>query len=99
MANKIDMSLGIINEGEVRCIHHEIVAKGDNGHLFGTCSCGRVKDYTLLQDQVLGISGVYAGTKVNKKNTVTFERFVQYQKGQTKALEKRRSINKRMVNL
>jgi hypothetical protein len=98
MAFKIDMSKGIINEGSPTCKHHEIIANDDSNHQIGTCACGRVVDYTQLQSQLPGVSGVYTGTAGGYKGKCSFDRLVQYQRGLTEALKEKRNVNKRMVN-
>jgi hypothetical protein len=48
----IDITSAIITPGDQNHCHYELITKV-NDHEIGTCTgCGRVLDYTILQDQV-----------------------------------------------
>ena len=89
MTTKLDLSKGILSPGDPAHRHTEFVKKDDAGHLIGTCACGRMIDYTLLQNQLPEMRDGYTQKPHNLNN------FVKFMKGSQKYQLKRR---KRGVN-
>jgi hypothetical protein len=60
----IDSSKCIIKRGKVRCVHHEEVCE-QGEILVGTCiKCGRIKNYTILHDQIPELGDGYSDPDV-----------------------------------
>jgi hypothetical protein len=61
---QLNIERAIIKKGNPYHVHHEEIQR-ECGRLIGRCTCGRIKDYTVLHDQLFEMGDGYRNPKVS----------------------------------